>query len=70
MRTVTIDIINEKALNLLKDLELLKLIRLRKDNPEPKPKAETDWLNYKGTMTRQPLDNVDQQLNKLRDEWE
>jgi hypothetical protein len=29
MRTITIEIIDEKAINLLKDLELLKLIRLR-----------------------------------------
>ena len=68
MRTVTIDIINEKVLNLLRDLELLKLIRLRKDKLEHK--TQIDWLNYKGTMTRQPLDSVDEQLNKLRDEWE
>lgn len=31
MTTVTIDILNEQALNLLRDLELLKLIRLRKE---------------------------------------
>lgn len=68
MRTVTIDIINEKALNLLRDLELLKLIRLRKVKPEQKTKI--DWLNYKGAMTRQPLDSIDQQLNELRNEWE
>jgi len=68
MRTVTIDIINEKALNLLRDLELLKLIRLRKDKSEAKVK--TNWLSFKGAMTKQPLSNVDQQLNDLRNEWE
>ena len=68
MRTITIDIINEKVLNLLRDLELLKLIRLHKDKSEVKPK--TNWLNYKGTMSKQSLDNVNQQLNELRNEWE
>ncbi len=68
MRSVTIDIINEKALILLKDLELLKLIRLRKDKTEKK--SITNWLNYKGAMSKQSLDKVDQQLNELRDEWE
>lgn len=68
MRTVTIDIINEKALNLLKDLELLKLIRLRADESEAK--AGTNWLNFKGTMTKQPLNDIDQQLDELRNEWE
>jgi len=31
MTTLTIDVLNENALNLLKDLELLKIIRVRKD---------------------------------------
>jgi hypothetical protein len=31
MQTVTIDIINEKAVGLLKDLELLQLIKIRKE---------------------------------------
>jgi len=69
MRTITVDIINEKALNLLRDLELLKLIRLRKDMPEEKP-ATMDWAKYKGGMSKQPLDEIDQQLNELRSEWE
>ncbi len=67
MRTITIDIINEKALLLLKNLEMLKLIRLRKDKTEENP---TTILNYKGAMSKQPLDAVDQQLNQLREEWE
>lgn len=69
MRTITIDIINEKALNLLRELELLKLIRLRKENPEEKP-VPRDWLKYKGAMSKQPLNEIDQQLNELRSEWE
>jgi len=68
MQTITVDILNNHVLNLLKDLELLKLIRLRKDKPEVK--GETGWLAFKGTMTKQPLESVDQQLNELRNEWE
>ena len=34
IQTVTIDIINEKALKLLQDLELLQLIRMRKDSTQ------------------------------------
>lgn len=69
MRTITIDIINDKALNLLRELELLKLIRLRRDNPQQNP-ATTDWTKYKGAMSKQPLNQIDQQLNELRSEWE
>ncbi len=68
MRTVTIEIINEKALNLLRDLELLKLIRFRKDNTEHT--TTINWLDYKGAMSKQPLSIIDQQLNDLRNEWE
>lgn len=68
MRTITIDIINEKAINWLRDLELLKLVCLRKDKSEPK--TETNWLKFKDAMTKQPLNTADDQFNQLRSEWE
>lgn len=69
MQTVTIDIINEKAVKLLKDLELLKLIRVRKEKKQP---TETvNWIaKYKGAMQKQPLNEIDNQLNDLRNAWE
>lgn len=68
MRTVTIDILNEKTMHLLRDLELLQLIRLRKDKMVKN--ENVDWSKYQGAMTKQPLDEVHNQLAKLRDEWE
>ncbi|GAB4245634.1 MAG: hypothetical protein Kow0027_06140 [Saprospiraceae bacterium] len=68
MRTITIDIINEKVLNLLRDLEQLKLIRLRKEKPEDRPSTK-DWTKYKGAMSKQPKREIDHQLNELRNEW-
>ena len=70
MTTVTIDILNEKALNLLRDLELLKLIRLRKEKEETNVNGINLVAKYKGAMTRQSLDDIDQQLKHLRNEWE
>ncbi|WP_431215142.1 hypothetical protein ACQ86N_10705 [Puia sp. P3] len=70
MTTVTIDILNEKALSLLRDLELLKLIRLRKQKEESNVTGINLVAKYKGAMTRQPLDEIDQQLKDLRNEWE
>jgi len=68
MQTVTIDIINNKAIRLLQDLELLQLIRVRR---EQQPPTATDWAaKYKGAMTKQPLTDIDNQLNELRNEWE
>lgn len=69
IRTITIDIINEKAMNLLRDLELMKLIKLRGDGVEEE--EQIDWsAKYKGTLTKQPVAKVDEQLNELRNEWE
>lgn len=68
MRTITIDIINDNAIRLLEDLELLKLIRLRKEKAVHK--HDTEWGKYKGSMVKQPIAEVEQQLNELRDEWE
>lgn len=70
MTTVTIDILNEKALNLLQDLELLKLIRLRKDKVESNISGINLVAKYKGAMTRQSINEIDQQLKDLRNEWE
>jgi hypothetical protein len=67
IKTVTIDIINDKAMKLLKDLELLQLIRVRKD----KTPVVNNWTErYKGAMSKQPLIDIENQLNELRNGWE
>lgn len=69
MQTVTIDILNNKAIKLLQDLELLQLIRMRRE--KTKPTSSTNWVDkYKGAMTKQPLSDIDNQLNELRNGWE
>ncbi len=68
IRTITIDIINEKALKLLQDLELLQLIRMRKEKTQP---VSINWAErYKGAMTKQPISDIDNQMNELRSAWE
>jgi hypothetical protein len=67
MQTITIDVINDKAIRLLHDLELLQLIRVRREKQQP----SVNWAaKYKGAMTKQPLNDIDNQLNELRNEWE
>jgi len=70
MRTITLDILNEKALSLLKDLELLKVIRLRKDSATSNASGNDLISKYKGAMQKQPISDVDDQLNSIRNEWE
>ncbi|CAN5364805.1 hypothetical protein BH09BAC1_BH09BAC1_17280 [soil metagenome] len=64
MKRVTIDIINEKALNLLRDLESMNLIRMRNEE------SPVDWSKFKGKMTKQPKHEIDEQLDELRNAWE
>jgi len=67
IKTITIDIINDKALKLIKDLELLQLIRVRSEDTQYGP---YQIQRYKGAMSKQPVDDIDQQLNDLRNGWE
>lgn len=70
MQSITIDILNFKAFKLLQDLEDLHLIRMQK-TPASKEHSAVNWTaKYKGAMTKQPLAEIDQQLNDLRNEWE
>jgi predicted transcriptional regulator len=66
MTTVTVDIIDEKALTLLKDLEALKIIRMHYDERDV---TKVDFAKYKGKMTKQPIEEVEKQLKELRGEW-
>ncbi len=68
MQTITVDIINEKALNLLKDLEMLQLIRLRENGEEQI--QSVNWQKYKGAMSKQPIEDIELQINELRNSWE
>lgn len=70
MKTITIEILHEKAMDLLRDLESLKVIRLQQEKPELKNIVEDLALKYKGKMSKQPLAKVDKQLHDLRNEWE
>jgi len=69
MRTVTLDILNDKAMKLLKDLESLKLIRLRKESVAVKS-SDNLVSKYKGAMTKQSVEELEKQLNELRNEWQ
>lgn len=69
MRSITIDIINEKAIRLLEDLELMQLIRLHKD--DLKKSKKVNWSKeYKGMMTKESKTKVDNQLTNLRNGWD
>jgi hypothetical protein len=70
MTTVTIDLLNENAMALLRNLEVLKLIRLRREREEPKTHSKNFISKYKGAMSKQAIGDIDEQFKDLRNEWE
>ncbi len=70
MKTITLEILDDKALRLLKDLELLKVIRLRPEKGSNKKLGKSFISKYKGAMTAEPLSEIDKQLSELREGWE
>ena len=71
-KTVIIDVLNEKVLKLLQDLELLSLIHVHAGPVDPT--IESKYLNpvskFKGAMTKQPMSEIESQINQLRSEWD
>lgn len=56
MTMVTVDIIDEKGLNLLKDLEALNIIRLHSDYSDDGIEAVLSVKSLKGKMAKQPME--------------
>ncbi|MDR0515629.1 MAG: hypothetical protein LBH25_01125 [Fibromonadaceae bacterium] len=65
MTTVTLKLENKKALDLLRQLESLKLFSIISSAQVP-----ADLRKYKGTMSKEPVEEIDRQLKELRDSWE
>lgn len=67
IRTISIDILNEEALKKLKELEEKQLIRLKGKDAEPKRNRIAD---FKGAMSKQSPEEIDKQLEELRNSWQ
>ena len=61
--------INELYFSIVENLETIEKYST-KNNTLMKDAEPINWLAFKGTMSKQPLNDVDQQLNELRNEWE
>ncbi|NCD71620.1 hypothetical protein [Mucilaginibacter agri] len=69
MKTIKVDILQEEALNLLRDLEALKVIRLL--DVDPKEEASTEIKSAKGkTFVARSHEEIEQRLRDLRNEWD
>jgi hypothetical protein len=68
MQTLTIDILNQKALKLLKDLENLQLIRVRRKASSTTSKTKLSD-KYKGIISKEQGLNLDEHIKEMRNEW-
>ena len=67
IQSATIEIVNKNAMTFLRNMEHQHLIHVSK----PVAEKKTDWSKrYKGAMTKQPIHEIEQQLEELRNSWE
>ncbi len=76
MQTFVVEILNEKAVSLLRDLEDLEIIRLIPQEPElveeSKPNLKTGRLSeqFRGSIPAEVAADLHRQLEEMRNEWE
>ncbi len=68
MQMITVEIKNKKALNLLKDLEELDMIKLHKSESEKTEKEKSS--KYRGFMSTEAADALLKHTEESRKEWE
>jgi hypothetical protein len=68
--TVTVELLSDDALDLLRHLEKLAILRLKKPKTEVNPNKK-DITKLFGTLQlNMSIEDVDSQLKTLRNEWE
>ena len=68
METISIEIINKKALQMLNNMEQQKLIRLKKDNSKPPHKKNS--FAGKLHLTNKQYQSFSNHAKNIRNEWE
>lgn len=68
MKTVTVELRNNNALRLLKDLELANIIRLLDDDIK-KEKTKLS-ARLRGAISKERAKELNDKLNQMRDEWQ
>ena len=68
MHSITVDILNEKALDLLKKLEELNLVRVTETKVSAN--SEKKASDYKGILSDEMGDRLQQYVKQSRSEWQ
>lgn len=70
MKSITIDILNERALNLLRELEALNLIKLPGSASSRSTTAgKKKPSDYKGIISAELAEKMQRHIRQSREEW-
>ena len=71
MQTFVVEVLDEKAIPLLRDLENLDIIRLISQEPELTDPPKTNLSEqFRGSISPEVAADFHRQLDKMRNEWE
>lgn len=65
--TMLIQVTNQKAVGLLRELQELNLIKVLKENLDPVKTKLSE--KYKGIITKEQGRNLNEHIRKMRSEW-
>jgi hypothetical protein len=65
MKKIIVEIRHKKALQILKDLEVVHLIKLHPSEPKKKIAAKS----MRGSISKKKAVDLQKQLNSMRNEW-
>jgi len=64
--TMTLEIKDPAVLNIIRQLESLQMLNVVNSLENSK----VNWRKFRGSVAKQPREEIDSQLKELRDEWE
>ena len=71
MSVITLEIFSEDALKLLRQLEIMQILRvIKSENPQPTPQPPTRKGRFAGTISKKTGDMLLLHVQKTRNEWE
>ncbi|MCF0042977.1 hypothetical protein [Dyadobacter fanqingshengii] len=66
METMIVELTHKRALQLLRDLEALDIIKLHDNAEVQKPKLSE---KYKGILSKEESQDLSMHINQMRSEW-
>ena len=66
METMIVELTHKRALQLLRDLEALDIIKLHDNADIPKPKLSQ---KYKGILSKEESQDLSLHISQMRNEW-